>query len=349
MKKPEALQHDVSLAPYATLGIGGPARYFLTARTEAEIIEALSFAEAGSINLFILGGGSNVLISDDGFDGLVLQIIPRGLSIEPMGGRTVHVTAMAGEDWDQFVAYCVENDLAGVECLTGIPGFVGGTPVQNVGAYGQEVSQTIVAVTCLDRSDRQAVMLSNADCGFSYRTSIFNSTEPSRYIVRSVTFALEQGGAPKVEYKDLMAIFGDGKPALGEVRDSVLGIRKAKSMVIDAADPNSRSAGSFFKNPVVTHAEFARLRETYSDMPHFQFDDAVKIPAAWLIEKVGFHQGFAMGRAGISNNHTLALINRGGATAGEIIALMRAIQAGVASKFGIDLQPEPIFVGFGER
>lgn len=350
------LQENVPLAPLTTLGIGGNARYFVRAETEAAVAEAVEFADANKLALFILGGGSNILVSDDGFGGLVMQIALKGVSesygstldgsSETVSSESVTVTAAAGEDWDAFVAHCVEYGLAGVECLSGIPGFVGGTPVQNVGAYGQEVAEAIVAVRCFDRANRRFVTLSNAECGFSYRTSIFNSTERERYIVLSVTYALRPGGKPKMVYRDLIEHFDGEQPSLVEVREAVLKIRRSKSMVIDDGDPNSRSAGSFFKNPIVEISKLDEIRSRFERVPHFDFGDRVKIPAAWLIENAGFHKGFDLGNAGISTNHTLALVNRGGATAAEMLELKEEIQKGVAAKFGIELQPEPVFVGF---
>ncbi len=362
---------NVPCAQFTTLGIGGSARYFVRAETEDAVIRGLEFAEENKLPVFILGGGSNVLIADAGFEGLVLQIALRGIEMsEPpavaggltwvneisdgpntrlqppaTAGGSDFVTARAGEDWDGFVTYCVENDLAGVECLSGIPGFVGGTPVQNVGAYGQEVAETIVSVRCFDRRTKKIVALANADCGFSYRTSIFNSSERDRYVVLSVTLALEKGGEPKVSYKDLIEQFGYRRPTLNEVRDAVLRIRRSKSMVIDPNDPNSRSAGSFFKNPIVSRRYLAELQTKFEHIPFFEFGEAVKIPAAWLIENAGFQKGFARGNARISTNHTLAIVNRG-ATAAEVVALMTEIQHGVETKFGILLQPEPVMIGF---
>ncbi len=256
------------------------------------------------------------------------------------------ITVAAGEDWDEFVAYCVQNNLAGVECLSGIPGLVGGTPVQNVGAYGQEVSETIVSVRCFDLNAREFVELSNSECGFTYRTSIFNSTMRDRYIVLSVTFALQQSGKAKIVYKDLIEHFKDREPTLQETREAVLAIRHLKSMVIDLADPNSKSAGSFFKNPVVEREKLEEIRRNFERVPSFDFGDKVKIPAAWLIENAGFSKGFALGNAGISTNHTLALINRGNASSDEMLSLKNVIQDAVESKFGIMLMPEPVFVGF---
>jgi UDP-N-acetylmuramate dehydrogenase len=335
------LRENVSLGPLTTLGIGGAARYFVEARSDSDVAEAVKFSRDRQLKLFVLGGGSNVLIADNGFDGLVLQVGVPGIA--EAGGL---ITAGAGEEWDEFVAYCVKHELAGVECLSGIPGFIGGTPVQNVGAYGQEVSGTIVSVRCFDREGSKFVTLANAECGFTYRTSVFNSTRRDRYVVLDVTFRLVPGGQPKIVYKDLIEHFAGRTPSLAEVREAVLAIRSAKSMVIDAADPNSKSAGSFFKNPVVDRRKLEDIRTLVDHVPYFEFGERVKIPAAWLIERSGFEKGFALGNAGISTKHTLALINRGYARSSEIIALKEMIQRSVGAKFGIDLEPEPVFVGF---
>jgi UDP-N-acetylmuramate dehydrogenase len=364
------LQKNIFLAPLTTLKIGGAARFLAVARDEVQVAEAFSFAEAESLDIFVLGGGSNVLISDRGFDGMVLCVDLSGItggnaSVNERasvgaGSSDAHddtlpdgrvsartlVTAGAGVHWDEFVAFCVGRDLAGVECLAGIPGLVGATPIQNVGAYGQEVSETITSVRCFDRKTKRIVILKNEDCEFSYRTSIFNSTERDRYIVLRVTYGLCPNGEPKIVYKDLLDHFGDRRASLSEVRDAVLNIRRSKSMVIDIGDPNSRSVGSFFKNPVVEKGKFDELKGLYDAMPSFVFGDKVKIPAAWLIENAGFQKGFSMGDAGISSKHTLALINRGGASAEDVIALKQKIQDAVKGKFGIMLQPEPVFVGF---
>jgi len=346
------IQEKVPLAPFTTLKIGGSARYFVRADTETQVAEAVKFANANGLKLFVLGGGSNVLISDQGFDGIVLQIAVVGIQTKPvpdleLGTRnSERLTVGAGEDWDGFVAYCVNNNLAGIECLSGIPGLVGGTPVQNVGAYGQEVSETIVEVRCLDRKSHEIVTLSNTECDFSYRTSIFNSSRRERFVVLSVTFRLHPDGEPKLVYRDLLEHFGGKQPSLGEVREAVLTIRRQKSMVIDIDDPNSRSAGSFFKNPIVARDILEKIRTSFENVPCFEFGVMVKIPAAWLIENAGFEKGFALGNAGISSNHTLALINRGDASAAEMLILKERIQAAVAAKFGIDLQPEPVLIGF---
>lgn len=341
---PIEIQENVALAPLTTLKVGGPARLFARAESEVDVAAAFGHAAAAGLEVFVLGGGSNVLVSDSGFHGLVIHIALKGIRLSD--GL---VTALAGEDWDPLVAFCVDRDLGGIECLSGIPGFVGGTPVQNVGAYGQEVSETIVSVRCFDRLSGEIVELSNAECGFTYRKSIFNSSERDRYVVLSVTYKLETGGPAKVVYKDLREYFGTAKPSLTEVRNAVLRIRRAKSMVIDKNDPNSRSAGSFFKNPIVRKEKFDEVSSKASDnpVPGFPADNGnVKIPAAWLIERAGFQKGYRLGNAGISANHSLAIINLGGATADEIVALKEKIQEGVMRHFGIILEPEPVFVGF---
>lgn len=344
---PEFIRENVELAAFTTLAIGGNARYFVEASDDQKIIDALAFAHRHSIATFVLGGGSNVLIADNGFDGLVIHIATRGIEFLAEESGTVRLTVKAGEDWDAFVRYTVAENLAGLECMSGIPGSVGGTPVQNVGAYGQEVAESIVSVRCLDRRSREIKLLSADDCGFSYRTSIFNSTERDRFIVLDVTYKLVHDGKPKLAYKDLQEEFGTSKPGLQLVRDAVIKIRRSKSMVIDPNDPNSRSAGSFFKNPVVDTQFVSTLVEQFGNVPSFPVDDdRSKIPAAWLIDKAGFEKGFRLGNAGISDNHTLAIVNRGHATAADVIQLKGKIQDGVQATFGIRLQPEPVFVGF---
>lgn len=345
------------LAPLTTLKVGGAARFFVRAENENEIIEALDFACKRDLPVFVLGGGSNILVSDQGFDGLVLKIATRGIEVVRENDKA-RVRAQAGEDWDEFVGFCVAENLAGVECLSGIPGSVGATPVQNVGAYGQEVSETIESARVLERASGKIFDLTNADCGFAYRSSIFNGAERDRFIVLGVGFVLEPNGEPGIYYKDLRQFFGEHKkPSLKETRQAVLQIRRAKSMVIAADDPNSKSAGSFFKNPVVERAKFAEIAEiarrlkfieNVSLPPHFYTtEDLVKIPAAWLIEKAGFGKGFTRNnRAGISSNHTLAIVNLGAASAADIRDLAKEIQLRVWEVFGVELKPEPVFLGF---
>lgn len=347
-----AIRENVRLAEFTTLKIGGAARFFAEAASEKAISEATAFAEENDLALFVLGGGSNVLIADRGFDGLVLQIAVKGVSVSREKGDAVYISSGAGEDWDKLVAFCIAENLQGFECLSGIPGFVGGTPVQNVGAYGQEISETIASVRCFDRRRKIFVDLLNRQCKFAYRTSIFNTSEKNRYIVAGVTFALQKNGLPKIEYRDLQSFFGDKQPSLAEARKAILKIRAAKSMVIDSRDPNSKSAGSFFKNPIVSRNKFAEIEQIAARMgigavPSFAVDlENVKIPAAWLIEKTGFYKGYRKGNAGISNNHTLALVNLGAATAREIIALKEEIQTKVENIFDAVLEPEPVFIGF---
>ena len=332
-----------------TLGVGGAAAYFVRARSEEEIAAAFAFAQVENLPVFVLGGGSNIVVSDEGFGGVVVQAGLKGLGFEETGDDVVRLTAAAGEDWDTVVEECVGRNLAGFECLSGIPGSVGGTPVQNVGAYGQEVSETIVSVRCFDRGSGGFVELTDHECGFAYRTSIFNTSHRDRYVVISVTFDMKRGGNPRVSYKDLKERFDGRVPTLAETREAVLEIRRKKSMVIDAADPNSRSAGSFFKNPIIGAADVNKVAELagVDAVPTFPAGDGrVKVPAAWLIEQAGFQKGYKLGRAGISANHSLAIVNFGEATSMEVILLKDEIQTAVEARFGITLQPEPIFVGF---
>ena len=342
-------RENLPLAPLTTLGVGGPARYFTEAASEEDLLSAIGFARERGLEIFILGGGSNLLVSDDGFDGLVVKMAFRGIDVSPPSKGKVTVTSAAGEEWDPLVAMCVDRGLAGFECLSGIPGLVGATPIQNVGAYGQEVSQTIVEVRCIDRQSLEPVPLSNSECGFAYRTSIFNTTHRGRYIVTGVTYELTDGGSPFLEYRDLKERFAGQTPTLAEARRAVLEIRKEKSMVIDPADPNSRSAGSFFKNPIVSRKHAGEIAEAIGEtVPYFTMPDGLaKIPAAWLIERAGFSKGYILGNAGISKNHSLAIINRGGASASDMIALKDMIRHAVFSRFEIELVPEPVFLGFG--
>lgn len=340
-------QRNVPLAPYTTFEIGGPAAWFAEATTEADIEAAVTFAESRGLRLFVLGGGSNVLVSDGGFDGLVLHIGLRG--VEQKGAV---LFAAAGEDWDTFVARSVDACLAGVECLSGIPGTVGGTPVQNVGAYGQEVSRTIRTVRAFDRLRRGWVELRNEECGFAYRRSRFNQgADVDRFIVSRVTYALKENAPSVVTYADLKQYF-EGcheEPSLRQVRDAVLQIRLGKGMVVTANNPERRSAGSFFKNPVVAASTLpgvaAAAGVSEAEVPRYLAGaDQIKLPAAWLLERAGFGKGYRRGAAAVSTRHTLALTNQGGATAADITALRDAIQAQVRERFGISLEPEPVWV-----
>jgi UDP-N-acetylmuramate dehydrogenase len=327
-----------------TMGVGGPARWYAEAETEAEVVDGVRWAREQKVPLFILGGGSNLLVSDAGFSGLVLRV--RLLGLESDGGE---YRAAAGESWDDFVSHAVADDCAGIECLAGIPGTVGGTPVQNVGAYGQEVSETIASVRVLDLETLEFQEIPAAACGFAYRQSIFNTSARGRFLVTRVDYRLRPGGAANLRYADLQRAFPIGSdPSLTEVAAKVREIRHGKGMLLVEGEPDCRSAGSFFKNPVISAVQFAELTERLrAQPPHFPAGDGlVKLPAAWLIEQAGFAKGFELGRAGISSRHTLALVNRGGATAANLLALRDLIAAGVAAKFGIGLQMEPVLLGF---
>jgi UDP-N-acetylmuramate dehydrogenase len=341
-------QQHISLAAFTTFQIGGPARWFAEAVTEADIEAAVGFADARKLRLFVLGGGSNLLVSDAGFDGLVLHIALRGVHHD---GDTL--SAAAGEDWDVLVARSVDAGLAGIECLSGIPGTVGGTPVQNVGAYGQEVSRTIRTVRAFDRTTRTWADLDNAGCGFSYRHSRFNQgPDRDRFIVSRVTYQLALNAPAAVMYADLKQHFKNqqiAQPCLQQVREAVLSIRLGKGMVVTADNPERRSAGSFFKNPVVPASHLPRVAAAanvpLSDVPRYPAGgEAVKLPAAWLLERAGFVKGYRMGAAAVSTRHTLALTNSGSATAADITALRDAIQSRVHDLFGISLEPEPVWV-----
>lgn len=344
------LEENISLAPFTTFGIGGPARWFVRAQSEDEVVEASEWARNRGIPLFVLGGGSNVLIADGGFPGLVLHIALRGVQEQDVGDSRVLFRVEAGEDWDTFVQRAVDENCAGIECLAGIPGTVGGTPVQNVGAYGQEVAQVIGRVRAFDTHERRMVEFNAEECGFAYRRSRFNSADRGRFIVTRVCFQLTRCGAPTLRYADLQREFGPGAhPTLPEVAAAVRRIRKGKGMLLVQGDPDCRSAGSFFKNPIVSEDQADQIAFAAGRQPP-RFPAAaearVKIPAAWLIEQAGFAKGYAQGHASISSRHTLALVNRGHATAGDILALAAHIKAAVEEKFDIVLQPEPVFVGF---
>jgi UDP-N-acetylmuramate dehydrogenase len=342
------IRENVALAPYTTFGIGGPARYFVVAESEEDVAEAVAWAEGRQLPLFVLGGGSNLLVSDAGFEGLVLQVGIRG--VEARGEGCLDVGA--GEVWDEFVERAVTERLAGVECLAGIPGSVGGTPVQNVGAYGQEVAETIVSVRAFDLKTGGFVELDRETCRFRYRKSLFNSDEPGRYIVTKVRFRLHPNGRGRITYVDVKKRFGDrpDTPELTEVAAVVREIRRGKGMLIVEGDPDCRSAGSFFKNPVVTAGKLdsvaAAAGVAVDGVPHWAAGEGeVKLSAAWLIERSGFGKGFVDGAAGISSRHTLALINRGGATAADIERLQDRIKDGVRERFGVGLEREPVLVG----
>ena len=340
------------LAPFTTLGIGGPARWFVEAVSEDEVAEAAAWAGERGVELFVLGGGSNLLVADAGFDGLVLHIGLKGVEL-----KDGLFCAGAGEDWDSLVQQSVEVGYAGLECLAGIPGTVGGTPVQNVGAYGQEVAAAIERVRAFDLAAHTFQEFAAEECGFAYRRSRFNSADRGRHIVTRVDYRLALGGAPTLRYPDLQKALEEGReegaqssvaPNLADVAAAVRRVRQGKGMLLVEGDPDCRSAGSFFKNPVVSEEQVQQIAQASTKAPpRFPAGPGqVKLPAAWLIEQAGFSKGFALGAAGISSRHTLALINRGGATAAEICALAARIAEAVEERFGIRLEMEPVMVGF---
>jgi UDP-N-acetylmuramate dehydrogenase len=349
------VQENIPLAPLTTFRLGGPARFFVEAKSASEVQEAVAFARAKNLPLFVLGGGSNLVVADAGWPGLVLKIAISGIEQRASNdneGRVL-LDAGAGESWDRLVSHAVMAQCAGVECLSGIPGSVGGTPVQNVGAYGQEVSQTIESVEVFDRKDGQVRELCREACGFTYRSSIFNTTERGRFIILRVTYALTPGGEPHLEYADLKRHFAgrETRPNLAETREAVRHIRALKGMLIVAGDPDCQSAGSFFKNPVLTEEQHEDLRKRaiakgFSVPSYPALEKNMKVSAAWLVEKSGFARGYGSGHVGISTKHALAIVNRGGATAAEVLALKEQIQHRVEEIWGVRLEPEPVMVGF---
>jgi UDP-N-acetylmuramate dehydrogenase len=326
---------NVPLAPLTTLKVGGPARYFIEARSHADVLDAVEYTRSANIPLLVMGGGSNLVIADTGWPGLALKVGIRGIEESAENGK-IRFEVGAGEEWDRFVARAVSRNCGGVECLSGIPGSVGGTPVQNVGAYGQEVAETIESVLVLDSKDLQLHELCCEACGFEYRTSIFNTGERGRYIILRVTYSLTPAAAPYVEY---------------DTREAVRQIRATKAMLIKAGDEDCRSAGSFFKNPVVSSDKYQDLTTRAAAkglrIPSYPaLAEQRKVSAAWLVEHSGFSKGYGRGQVGISRKHALAIVNRGEATAAEVVALKDSIQQRVKDVWGIHLEPEPVFVGF---
>ena len=338
---PPTLRADVPLAPLTTLGVGGRARWLTVCRDAREVAAALDWAAQAACEVLVLGGGSNLLVADAGFDGLVLRVAAAATRFDTDG----RVYAAAGADLDALVAEAVSRDLAGVECLAGIPGRVGAAPIQNIGAYGQEVAEVIERVHAVERATGAAVELDAAACGFGYRQSRFK--RDGAHVVTGVTHRLRPGGDPTLRYAELERAAPAGA-SLQEVRDTVLALRRAKSMVIDPTDENRRSAGSFFENPVLDAAEVERVAAIAPPrMPRWpQPDGRVKLSAAWLIERSGLSKGAGDGPVGLSSRHTLALVNRGGATAAQVVAFAGAVRRRVFASYGVTLRPEPVFVGF---
>jgi len=350
--RPLAIQSDVPLAPLCTLGVGGAARHYVVTRDATHAASAVAWARERSLPLFLLGGGSNVVISDEGHPGLVVHLDLRGVSAVEEGG-TVVVTAASGEEWDPLVAHCVARGWAGIECLSGIPGRVGATPIQNVGAYGQDVAETVERVDCIDLTTGAAVSLAGAECGFAYRDSRFKRADTGRFLITSVSFRLRPGGSPAVRYAELERTLresGLAAPGLTDVRDTVIALRRRKSMVIERGDENRRSVGSFFMNPTLAADDAERVRAQVeardaATMPAFPAGpDRVKLSAAWLIERAGLTRGHGEGAVGLSTRHTLAIVNRGGATARQVVEFARMVRDRVHDRFRVALRPEPVFV-----
>ncbi|MCW2872232.1 MAG: sle [Streptomyces oryziradicis] len=350
--EPVQVLEDAPLAPLTTFRLGGPAARLVTATTDAEVVGVVREADRTGTPLLVIGGGSNLVIGDDGFDGTALRIATAGFALD--GAR---LELAAGEVWADAVARTVEAGLAGVECLAGIPGSAGATPIQNVGAYGQEVSSTITEVVAYDRVSRETVTIPGAECGFSYRHSRFKA-EPERFVVLRVRFGLEEAGglSMPVRYAEMASALGaepGERVALAMARETVLKLRAGKGMVLDPEDHDTWSAGSFFTNPILTEAEYeaflTRVRERLvpgADPPAYPAGEGrVKTSAAWLIDRAGFAKGYGSGPARISTKHTLALTNRGHARTADLLALAREVREGVHATFGVTLVNEPVTVG----
>lgn len=348
------IERDVPLAGRTTLGLGGPARYLARATEDAHILQAVRHAADRGLPLALLAGGSNTIVLDEGFRGLVLSIETTGHTLAPMDDGRVALRVKAGTPWPEVVSLSVAQGLAGLECLAGIPGSTGATPVQNVGAYGREVADTLVEVRALDRSTLDEVTFTRDACEFAYRSSLFKR-DPHRYVVLEVTFALTPGGPPAVRYAELeramATLCPDGQPTLQQVHDTVIALRRAKGMVLDPSDPDSQSAGSFFTNPIVSAGEAQQVRERAvqaglvtdgAQVPSWpESGERVKLSAGWLIERAGIQKGLRRGAVGVSSKHALALVHHGGGTTAELLALAEEVVAGVQEVFGVRLEREP--------
>lgn len=337
------VRRDVALAPMTTLQLGGPAEYFLDTQSTDELVAGLQWAHEHGHDVSIVGGGSNLVVPDEGVRGLVIRLSSKGVEIQ-----NAQIKVQAGEDWDAFVQRTVAENWAGLECLSGIPGFVGASPVQNVGAYGQDVSETIVEVGVLNPRTLERHTLDNEACAFAYRDSDFKRN-PHQWIVVDVTFALRAGGAPTIRYAELKKNIG-ADASLAHTRETIIALRRRKSMVIDPADPNSRCAGSFFTNPFVSPEHAERLVadalaegvvDDPSQVPRWPEGERVKLAAGWLIERAGFAKGTKRGNVGLSTKHALALVHHGGGTTRELLAFAAEVQSGVRERFGVDLEREP--------
>ena len=363
----QRLSEITRLSDITTMGVGGPADRFIVARTREEILEAVQEADAAGTPLLIVGGGSNLVIADEGYRGTVLQIATRGITVAEdtatAGGAvdgTVPVTIEAGHPWDEAVAWTVEHELGGLEALSGIPGAAGATPVQNVGAYGADVSNTLISIEAWDRHEGRLVTMQASELDLTYRNSVLKRATQNgspRWVVLAVTFGLKRGEALPVAYDQLARALNvelGTRVSLADVREAVLGLRRSKGMVVDPQDPDTNSCGSFFMNPIVEESLTSALP---ADAPRYPAgkDGHVKLSAAWLIDHAGYHKGFGMkgqpgeeiagGRASLSSKHTLAVTNQGGASCADVVALARAVRAGVKNAWGIELHHEPLLIG----
>ncbi len=351
------LKKDVILADHTTIGSGGKAEYFLSCSSGAEIKDALKLAAENKLRIQVISGGSNIIFPDNGFDGLVIKIDLNGIDFTE-DEEYFGIRVSAGENWDDFVKLTVGSGLPGIECLSGIPGSAGATPIQNVGAYGQEVSDTIHSLNAIDRNTFETISFYNKDCKFGYRTSRFKAEDKDKYIITEVTFRFQKNVMPEIKYPELQKyiesnsdFYADAKKTTAQklsiIRESVLTLRKGKSMVIDKDDPNSKSCGSFFVNPVLSEKEFqifkTKLTSLQGNFPYYKSGNTYKIPAAWLVELSGFNKGYVKGGAGISENHSLAIINKGGTTL-DVLNLAEEIERKVSERFGITLVKEPVIV-----
>lgn len=348
---PEMLE-NVDLAPMTTVGLGGPARYFVRWRNPAAIRSTLLWAREKGLAVQVMGGGSNILFPDRGFEGVVARVEITGVEIARKDGRAT-IVAGAGQSWDDLVSRSVDAGFGGFECLSGIPGQVGATPIQNVGAYGQEVKDSIVEVEAMDRTSLETVRFTNEECDFGYRTSRFKTSDRDRYVITRVTYSLADPGRPQLRYQELeQSVRRDfdldddaaGAKPMSIVRGAVLKLRRSKSMVVDPADENSRSMGSYFLNPVVDAKTLTALRARLGkEVPGFETSGCYRLPAAWLVERSGFAKGQRLGGARISANHALALVNCGG-TVADLLRLAEEIRSAVFELSGIRLDPEPVIV-----
>ena len=352
-----AILENHPLAPLTTLGLGGPARYFAMCASTDECRAAIEFGRVRRLPIHVLGGGSNTIFLDEGYPGIVIQVFISGITVTTVQGG-VELQVGAGEQWDDVVTSAIAKGLGGIECLAGIPGTVGAAPIQNIGAYGQEARETILQVNAIDMETLEERSFAGSECDFGYRTSRFKDADRGRYLITGVSFRLHPEARPAFRYPELakavaadgpISELGPGQPVLGRVRKTVMRLRRSKGMVVDHADSESRSAGSFFMNPVVSPEKFAEIQKRWiaekntDAIPYYQSTGGVKIPAAWLVEHAGFPRGTRRGGVGVSTKHALALVNRGGTTK-ELLAFAAEIQDGVSRTFGIYLSIEPVVV-----